>query len=448
MQTKEMDRRNFIKKSTALSASVSAATILASGALSAKTSANDKVNIALIGCRGMGFGILSKTFDFDDTNCVALCDIDNNVLNKRAKEVTEKQGRAPKKYNDYRKLLEQKDIDAVIIGTPDHWHCLQMVAAVQAGKDVYVEKPMANTIEECNIMVKAANYYDRIVQVGQQQRSNKLFIEAMEIIKSGQIGNLRKINMWANFNYGLGATAVNDSPVPEGVDYDSWLGPAPKRPFNRAHFHGSWRHFWNYGGGMFSDWGVHLIDMGLWAKDRVLGPTTIMTSAFNNSNSNKRRDTFDTQSAIFQEKDYAIHYDMLAGVQEGGSYDGIMYGVSFIGNKATINIHREGYKLIPEYDNKKKEHMMEAREVKEGTEAHKEHVRNFIDCVKSRKTPACPPEVGRAAALHVHASNISARIGEPVLVWDDKQNRFTNCEKANNYITPQYRAPYTLPKIG
>ncbi|MFC2124631.1 Gfo/Idh/MocA family oxidoreductase [Bacteroidota bacterium] len=442
MKNREINRRKFLK-GTAIA---SAATILPSTVWASTVAPSDKVGIALIGCRNRGFNVLKKHLAFDDTTCVALCDVDENVLNEKAAEVKSTFKQTPILYKDYRKLLENKDIDAVIIGTPDHWHCLNLVHSAQAGKDVYVEKPMANTIEECNIMVKAANYYDRVVQVGQQQRSSSVFIETMKLIKSGKIGALRKVNMWANFNYGLGSDPAMDGPVPKGVDYDMWLGPAPNRPFNRNHFHGTWRHFWPYGGGMFSDWGVHLIDMGLWVKDQVKAPTQVMTFATNNCSFEKKRDTFDTMNVIFPTKDYVINYDMTAGVQQG-PYP-LMYGAAFVGDKATINSDRGEYKLIPEWDDTKKEHMVEASEFKVNNDSSSDHARNFIDCIKSRNTPACPPEVGRAAAIHVHVANISARIGEPFLIWDDQNNRFANSEKANSYIAPKYRAPWILPKIG
>ncbi len=442
MESKHPDRRKFIKNT----AMASAITMLPSTVWASKVAPSDKVNIALIGCRNMGFGVLKHHLSFDDVRCVAMCDVDQNVLNERAAEIKKTFNQSPVLYGDYRKMLENKDIHAVIIGTPDHWHCLQMVHAVQAGKDVYVEKPMANTIEECNIMVKAANYYGKVVQVGQQQRNSSIFMEVMQLIKSGAIGKLRKVNIWSNFNYGLGVTPAPDSPEPVGVDYDMWLGPAPKRPFNSNHFHGTWRHFWPYGGGLFSDWGVHLLDMGLWAKDQVDAPTQVLTFATNNSSIGKARDTFDTMNVIYPIKDYVINFDMTAGVQQG-PYDK-MYGVSFIGDDATIKADRNRYTIIPEWDDEKKAPKTEAKEVDTGKESHKEHVRNFIDCVKNRDVPACPPEIGRATAIHVHAANIAARIGEPLLIWDDKNNRFSNCEKANSYIAPDYRAPYTLPKIG
>ena len=441
-----LNRRSFIKKSSVVAAGIGAVNIIPSKVWAAKVAPSDQVNVAIIGCRNKGFGILKNHLDFEETNCVAMCDVDRNMMEERAAEVKKTYGDTPKLYGDFRKMLGQPDIDVVIVGTPDHWHCLNTVYSLEAGKDVYVEKPMANSIEECNIMTRAANYYGKIVQVGQQQRSNPIFIEVMKLIKSGTIGNLRKVNMWANFNYGLGVEPAMDSPVPDGVDYNMWLGPAPKRPFNQNHFHGSWRHFWNYGGGMFSDWGVHLIDMGLWVKDQVKAPTEVMVFAANNSSFRKKRDTFDTQTALFPTKDYVINYEMVAGVQDG-PYE-LMYGVSFIGDYGTIKASRSNYKLIPEYDSENKKAWTEGLEVKGGKESHDKHVRNFLDSVKSRAIPACPPEVGRVAAIHVHAANIAARIGEPYLVWDDKNNRFTNSEKANSFIVPDYRAPWTLPKFN
>ena len=196
--TYQMNRRKFINRTALTSAGIGLTTILPSKAWSA-VSAGDTINIGLIGCNSMGFGDLQNHLDIAGVNCLALCDVDENVLNKRAAEITAKYNQHPKLFSDFRKMLELKDIDAVIIGTPDHWHCLIMVYAVQAGKDVYVEKPMANTIAECNIMVSAARKYNRIVQVGQQQRSGFIFQKAMELIKSGKIGHLRKSKYLGKF---------------------------------------------------------------------------------------------------------------------------------------------------------------------------------------------------------------------------------------------------------
>jgi hypothetical protein len=186
--------------------------------------------------------------------------------------------------------------------------------------------------------------------------------------------------------------------------------------------------------------------MGLWAKDQITPPEQVLCFGTNNSSISKKRDTFDTMNVIYPIKDYVINFDMTAGVQKG-PYD-LMYGISFIGDNGTIKADRNKYRLIPEWDDASQSDKAEAKELTGNGEGHKQHARNFLDCVKSRDTPACPPEIGRATAIHVHAANIAARIGEPSLVWDDKNNRFTNSETANSYISPEYRAPWELPKIG
>ncbi len=438
-------RRNFLKKSALAASAISAASVIPSKIWSAKVSPSDKINVALIGCHSMGFGILKHHLDTGLVNCVALCDVDENVLNERLGNVKNDYNQTPEIYSDFRKVLEHKDIDSVIIGTPDHWHCLIMVSACQAGKDVYVEKPMANSIGECNIMVKAANRYNRVVQVGQQQRDNKTFIDSVNLIKNGEIGTLRKVNIWANFNYGLGTVPVPDSSVPKGVDYDFWLGPAPKRPFNTARFHGTWRHYWDYGGGLMSDWGVHLLDMGMWAGGKVEAPKTVLTYASNLSKQKMARETFDTMNVIYPKDGYVINWDMTAGVQQG-PFD-TPYGVQYIGEKGMIVANRNRYHLYPEWDEGKKAPKTEEVFYDKSKDAHRQHVDNFLECIKTREKTSCPPETGRAAALYAHIPNIAARVGVNVLEWDDKNNRFINCTKANELITPEYRAPWKLPEV-
>lgn len=438
-------RRNFIKSSASVAAGMGMAAIIPSKVWSSDYMPSDQVNVALIGCRNMGFGILEHHLGTKMVNCVAMCDVDENVLAGKAKIVHNSYGQTPELFGDFRKILERKDIDAVIIGTPDHWHCLIMVRAVQAGKDVYVEKPMANTIGECNLMVKAAKRYDRIVQVGQQQRSGKVFLDTMDIVKSGKIGTLRKVNIWANFNYGLGSLPKPDGPVPSGVNYNFWLGPAPERPFNPNRFHGSWRHFWDYGGGLMSDWGVHLIDIGLWVKDLVKAPKQVFTYAANLSKVERQRETFDTMNVMYPKDDFVINWNMSGGIQTG-PYD-MPYGIAFVGENGTLVVNRNKYVLYPEWDEEKKDSKIQQIKFDGGKESHGEHVKNFLKCIKTRETPACPPEIARAAAIHVHIPNIAGRVGVPMLEWDDEKSRFTNCTKANELIFPAYRKPWDLPDI-
>lgn len=436
-------RRSFIRQSTLLAGGL----WLSPALLQARQQipASDRVRIALIGANNMGFGILRHHLALPEVDCVAICDIDQNVLDKRIKEVEEATGKRPERYTDFRKLLEKKDLDAVIIGTPDHWHCLITLAACEAGKDVYVEKPMANTIGECELMVKAESNYKRIIQVGQQQRAGKGFIESRDLVKSGYLGKIRKVNIWSNFNYGLGNEYKPVTPIPDGVDYDFWLGPAPKRDFNPNRFHGSWRHFWDYGGGLMSDWGVHLLDMAIWAEETPSAPSTVLTYAKNVNKENRDRDTFDTMNVLFPKKDFLINYDMNGGLQSG-PYNK-PYGIAYVGELGTLVVNRSGYEIYPEWDGSAKAPKCEVKKLEGTTESHNLHVANFVECIKTRNQPNCPPEAGRLAALHAHIPNIAARIGAEQLIWDDQKREFVGNAAANAMIWPEYREPWTLPKL-
>ena len=402
----------------------------------------DKIRIALIGARSMGFGNLENALKQPGVECAAICDIDDSILNQRIADVVKIQGKSPESFKDFRKLLDKKDIDAVIIGTPDHWHCLQTIFACQAGKDVYVEKPLANSIGECDLMVKAVRKYNRVVQVGQQQRSGDHWKQAMDFIKAGNIGQLRKVNVWGNFNYGIGQPIVPDEPVPSGVDFDMWLGPAPKRSFNKSRFHGSWRMFWDYGGGLITDWGVHLLDMALWVKDIKDAPLAVSASGGNYAFSDHAHETFDTMSVNFQMKDYNITWEHTAGTQNGPY--GRPYGLAYIGNKATLVIDRDGWELFPETQDGKP--LVPAMAKQPGHDNHEEHMKNFLECIKSRKDPNCPIENGRLVALYAHAGNLALRTNSR-LVWDEHSNSFLNNPDANSHLLPAYRSPWTIPKF-
>ena len=436
-------RRTFIKQSIYTAAGTGILGTLGTSAFAAagKKDPSDIVNVALIGCRNKGFGILKNHLAFPDVKVIAMCDVDNNILEERAVEIQKTFHQKSRLYRDFRKLLENRDIDAVIIGTPDHWHCLPMIYACEAGKDVYIEKPMANSIEECNLMVKAALRYDRVVQVGQQQRSGKHWIEIMDVIKSGKLGKLRKVEIWANFNGGIGSKRIPDEPVPEGIDYDFWLGPAPMRnTFNMNRFHGNWRRWWDYGGGLMTDWGVHLLDMALWAGDVEAAPKTVLSYGDNLSFADHAREVYDTMSVVYPLDDYVISWEHTAGTQNG-PYDK-NYGLRFVCDNASVIANRGGYRIAPELNRG-----LEEFESAKGRENHDLHSRNFIECIKSREETACPPKVGRQVALYTHMANIAARTGDSKLEWDDTNNRFTNSEKANSFVVPEYRKPWSLPKL-
>jgi predicted dehydrogenase len=245
-----------------------------------------------------------------------------------------------------------------------------------------------------------------------------------------------------DFNYGIGQPKVSDEPVYAGVDYDMWLGPAPERSFNRNRFHGNWRMFWDYGGGLVTDWGVHLIDMALWVKNITHLPLAVTATGGNFSFPDHAHETFDTMSVSWQMKDYVITWEHTAGVQTGPY--GRSYGLEFIGNNATLVINREGWELFPEID--EGNFKVPAMPKQTGGENHEPHMKNFIDCIKSRKDPVCAIENGRLVAVYAHMANIALRTNSR-LQWNEANNNFGKNEAANILITPNYRHPWTLPNI-
>ncbi len=407
--------------------------------------ANDRLNVALIGCRNMGWGNLSGFLNNPNVQCLGLADIDRSVLDKRAGELAKKQETKFELYSDYRRLLDNKDIDAVIIGTPDHWHCLQFVDACKAGKDVYVEKPIANSIAECDVMVAAARKYQRVVQVGQQQRSGIHWKEMINVVRSGELGKIGSVKIWANFNYAALPPVVADTAVPEGVDFDFWLGPAPGRTFNAQKFHGSWRMFWDYGGGLMTDWGVHLLDMGLWGMDVKGMPEKITGTGGKFYSPDGAHETFDTQIVTYTFPGFIMSWEHNAGV-ESGPYDR-PYGVLFKGTNGTLVADRNGWQILPETDKTTKEPKIAVKEMKSDRREHGEHIRNFIECVKNRNfNTACPIETGSLVAKYAHLGNIVAKMGGAALQYNDGQKMF-NDPAANRYLAPAYRSPWMFPKV-
>src|SRR5690625_1817497 len=325
---KNISRLEFIKTSGSALATASIAPLFSLGN-SKKAASSDTVTIGLIGCRSMGFGDLVNALKVDGVTCHSLCDVDRTVLEEKGAEVEQMTGEKPVLYKDYRRMLENDDLDAVIVGTPDHWHCLNTVHALEAGKHVYVEKPLANSIAEIDVIKKAASYHGKVVQVGQQQRSGKHWQKVVGIVQSGGIGKIRHVNIWGNFGYGSGPDKVKDTPVPEGVEYDMWLGPAPERPFNRNRFHGSWRFFWDYGGGLQTDWGAHLLDVALWAMNVDGPPLMVQSSGGIFSGQNKAIEMADTQTTTYNFENFNMVWQLNGGLETGPFNRN--YGVSFVG---------------------------------------------------------------------------------------------------------------------
>lgn len=435
-------RRNFIRNSSLLAAGTGIFSALPEETFALfrkRISPNDKIGVGVIGINGMGWANISAMLKANpETHCVAICDVDQNVLDKRAQELEKNFSMKPVHYKDYRKLLADKNVDVVIIGTPDHWHCLQAVEAMQAGKDVYVEKPIANSIAEIRTMVAAQEKYNRVVQVGQWQRSHAHFKSALEVIRSGDLGKIRMVKSWAYQGWMKNIPIKPDTAAPAGVDYDMWLGPAKKRPFNPNRFHFNFRWFWDYAGGLMTDWGVHLVDyalLGMNAKD----PKTIMASGGKMAYPDDAAETPDTLATVYDFGDFIMLWEHAQAIN-GGNY-GRDHGIAYIGNNGTLVLDRGGWEIIPEGKS------MEAVKVKKSDDGLANNTKNFIDVVKSRDLSKlnAPLQAGATVATVCQMGNIAYKTGKK-LTWDKQKQLFTDAD-ANKLITPVYHNNYTLPKI-
>lgn len=444
-------RRNFLKKTSLAAAGLTLPTYFSAMPFPVelgKIAANDQINVGVIGCRGMGWSNMQSHLKMPEVNCIALADVDQRVLDERTAGVKELRGKTPQQYKDYRKLLENKDIDAVIIGTPDHWHCLNTVHALEAGKHVYVEKPLANSIEECNVMVQAANRHNRIVQVGQWQRSGKHYDEAIKYVQSGDLGKIRLVKCWAYQGWMKPVPVKANTAPPPGVDYKMWLGPAPERPFNENRFHFDFRWFWDYAGGLMTDWGVHEIDIALFAMG-AKAPKSVLASGGKFAYPNDASETPDTLQTVYEYDDFNLLWEHATGI-DGGNY-GRNEGIAFIGNNGTLVVNRQGWEVIPEGERKDGEWITRLNRVemqKSTGDALDNHTQNFINSIKANDASMlnCGIETGSIAAINAHMGNIAYKTGEK-LYWNRENNSFGKNEQANSLIKANYHNGWELPQF-
>ena len=409
-----------------------------------RISPSDQLNIGAIGINGMGWSNVQAALKVPGVNLVAVCDIDQSVIDKRLKELSAKNIDASKikVYRDYRKLLEQKDVDAVIIGTPDHWHALIMIHACEAGKDVYVEKPVGNSIIECRTMVAAQQRYNKVVQGGQWQRSQQHFKDAVDFVQSGQLGNIRTVKVWCYQGWMRPQPVVADSAPPAGVDYKQWLGPASTRPFNASRFHFHFRWFWDYAGGLMTDWGVHLLDYALLGMKAGV-PKTIDGMGGKFAYPELYEETPDTLTTMYEFDGFNLVWDSAMGI-DNGSY-GKDHGIAYIGNNGTLVLNRGGWEVIEERQSKNKISKPFEKSSDNGLD---KHWQNFVSVVKSRKTEDlhCSIQAGAHVATVAQMGNISFRSGQK-LKWDKAKEKFTDEAINKQYLMKEYHNGYTLPKV-
>ena len=409
-----------------------------------KVSPSDQLNIGAIGINGMGWANVKAALKLPGVNIVALCDIDKNVLDKRLAELGKMNIDTSKikTYGNYKGLLDQKDIDAVIIGTPDHWHAIIMIEACQAGKHVYVEKPVGNSIGECRAMVAAQKKYNRVVQAGQWQRSQQHFKDAVDFVHSGQLGNIRTAKVWCYQGWMHPQPVVPDTAPPPGVDYTMWLGPAQKRAFNASRFHFHFRWFWDYAGGLMTDWGVHLLDYALLGM-KADTPKTIAALGGRFAYPELYEETPDTLTTLYEFDRFNIVWDSAMGI-DNGSY-GRDHGIAFIGNNGTLILNRGGWEVIEEKQSKNK---VLSPLVKSSDSGIDKHWENFVGVIRSgrKEDLHCPIDAGAHVATVAQMGNISFRSAQR-LVWDKEKERFTDEKVNRDYLLKEYHNGYKLPVV-
>lgn len=451
---KSKNRREFLKESIGAAGAVAAIGVPGSGRNRSADSAsigkilgaNDRIRVALIGCGGQGRGDLMKMLQMKDIECVALCDVDDEQTAKAAKMVQDRSSTAPGLMTrDFRKVLELNSLDAVIIGTPDHWHALPTVLACQAGKDVYVEKPLSTSIGEGRVMVNAARKYNRVVQMGTQQRSAPHYAEAIEYVKSGKLGKVRLVRAWAYQDWMGNIPNVPDSDPPSSVDYDMWLGPAPKRAFNKNRYHFNFRWFWDYAGGLMTDWGAHMIDVANWGMD-VKAPVIASSAGGKFGFPDDGEETPDTQQVIWNFPDFSLIWEHAIAIGRG-PYDRD-HGVEFHGNDATLVIDRGGWEVHSETQRVNgRSHYRSIgapRQSSGGQDYHFLHVKNFVDCMRSRNRPNSDVEIGHNSMIACHLGNVAFRLGRTVR-WDVEKECFIGDREADKHLMREYRDPWRLP---
>ena len=406
------------------------------GRRSAARRKSDDLRLALIGCGGQGCGDARNASRFG--KIVAVCDVDASHLARAKRDFA-----GSEDYADFRKLLERKDVDAVICGTVDHWHTLVSIAAMRAGKDIYCEKPLTLTIDEGKHLVQVQKETGRILQTGTQQRSDVYFRLACDLVRNERIGKLEKVEVWlpAGLRQGPFATA----PVPNGFDFDFWLGQTAKVPYVKERTHFSFRYWWEYSGGTMTDWGAHHNDIALWAINPAEGgPVSVEGKQLVQM----------IPGGFTAASEYEVEYRYANGVVHqcrstvGSEWNGAVKdaskqqtGIKFSGSKGWIWVTR-GEIRASQRQLLTEKLPADAKRVYSSSD----HMANFIECVQSRKPPICPAEVGHRSASMCHLGVISIRLGRK-LQWDPKQEQFVGDAEANRYVVREMRKPFDYAMV-
>jgi predicted dehydrogenase len=429
MSGRSISRRAFLRRSGAAAAATT--TFFAGGrAWAGAVGPNDKVRVALIGCGGMGSRHLEGLLVNERCTVAAVCDVAMSRLNDAQNTGEKLTGARPDGHQDFREVLARPDIDAIFAPTPDHWHPLLTILGCEAGKDVYVEKPVCPTVEEGRAMVSAARRYGRVVQVGTQQRSMPLFQQAIEIVHSGRLGTITTASAWQGVNgWSVGETVEE---VPRGLDWNLWLGPAPYVPFSRDRYYGfmGWHDYAR--GGQLTNWGVHLMDIVHWGirQDRPLSVQSVGGSY----NGGAGADNYETIDVLFEYPGCTVTWEQ----RHQNRHAGKDYGISFQGTLGSLFVDRATIRVEPAELG-----VAEIIGEPETTWSNKDHINNFFDCMASRKLPAADIEQGFRSTTAVLLAGISLKT-QRKLRWDGDAETFIDDPQANHHLRRTYRAPWHL----
>ncbi|MBI4907496.1 MAG: Gfo/Idh/MocA family oxidoreductase [Acidobacteria bacterium] len=399
--------------------------------------ANDRISLALIGARNQGKGVAQRAIAAG-ARITTICDIDDAIYAKVSPDLAERQGMKPAHVKDFRRVLDDKSIDAVIIATPDHWHTHMALPAMQAGKDVFVEKPLSQTIHEGQLIRDAARKYHRIVQVGTMRRSSVHFQEAARQVASGKLGKLCMIRAWmAQVRESIGNPA--DSAPPAGADYNQWLGPAPLRPFNENRFHYNWRFFWDYGNSELGNQGVHMLDVALMGIQAAFGMSRSLPARVSSQGGiywlHDAKEVPDTQTTTFDYGDFMLVWE-LQSFSRSHPVEGATAGTAFYGSEGTLVVDGRGWRMFGK----------DGKTSATGAATPMTHEQNFLDCMRSRKLPNADVEIGRTSTTLCHLGNISQKLGRDVR-FDAKTETFGADKEANAMLSKRYRTGFDLPRV-
>ncbi|MFH1744229.1 MAG: Gfo/Idh/MocA family oxidoreductase [bacterium] len=426
-----LDRRDFLKSTGTIAVALTALSHQAKSAVGP----NETIRVGCIGVGGMGTGRLKEFMRQDDTEVVAVCDVDRDHLESAATLVEEATNKKPCMYKDFRELLDRNDIDAVTVTTPDHWHALPFVYACETGKDVFVEKPLCHCLYEGQKMVEAANKYKRISQMGNHIHADMNYRKVVQIVRSGILGDTMRIQVWKTSGFqDLGKPA--DTNPPDGLDYDFWLGPAPKRPYNPLRSHFNFRYFWDYSGGVFADFWCHISDIAYWALG-LKAPRTI-TAVGGRWHANGLGETPDTLEVTYDYDGVPLVFTVNPTGVPGFLHIGGI-GCMIQGSKGTVVTNYGQHEVY--IDNKK----VDAPDLGNTPEIEPSpgHVRQFLDCVKTRNQPDCNVNYSYTLVKGLHLGLIAFKTGE-TLTWDDEKERFIQNSQANRLLKRRYRRPWKL----